>query len=190
MKPTLFSIGMVFSLLGLPAIAGAQDRDGGVAANPAGPDGVAEEAPTRLMCGGEEICALHTRQDTRLTAVERRVSALQAAAEAAAARRRAAAAQPPRAGFVPLPTRVRRIEEVTVATAQALEVVVRDMPTLLDLNTQCSIRRNNPAHVLPPGTDCEEVARQLRELQATAARPATQATATIRTAQLALTPSR
>lgn len=140
--------------------------------------------PSQLVCGdGRSLCEVTATQTQDIQALRSEVVALRAQVTTVAARtttRRTptgrAPSRTPRQP--PVLVRVQRLEESGAATAERLEAAARDIPALTILQAQCIARRNNPSFVLPPGTDCDAVARDLAAAQAAAARPAVPSAAT------------
>ena len=173
----------------LPTVGWAQPRPAAqarVAPAPATEGGNMDEVvridPSQLVCAdGRSLCEVTASQTQSIEALRSEVVALRTQVTTVAARtspQRPRTTTPPgratRTSQQPPPVlvRVRRLEEAGAATAERLEAAARDIPALTVLQAQCTARQNNPAFVLPPGTDCDAVARDLAAAQAAAARPA------------------
>lgn len=168
----------------LPAVGWAQQPARPTPPAPATEGGNMDEPvrvdPSQLVCAdGRSLCEVTAAQTVNIEALRSEVVALRTQVATVAARTspRRTTTPPSRAPSrtpqpPPVLIRVRRLEESGAATAERLEAAARDIPTLTVLQAQCVARRNNPSFVLPPGTDCDAVARDLAAAQAAAARPA------------------
>ena len=177
---------LCFTLLGTASSVQAQPRPRGPAptpgahvATPPTPnnDVSMDDVPQPLMCGAEDICVVQERHSALIGQHQAALAALQAqvARLAAAPSVRPAPRPAARPSATPIRTPIVRIRAIEVGLDDLggrFEAVVRDLPGLIALQAQCALRQNNPALrvALPPGTDCDQVSRDIQAAQAMAAR--------------------